>query len=187
MVMLTLDCSDYTVAIFNQLFEKFACPLQLHFITLESLPEVRTVQIAIAKLQRRVPHLLNNWGGFTQQKQWMCCREPRSRRSTIARCPLLLSWGDSTRSSARRKARCPREAAAAAARRCSHVGGGEEYTASIRVSFPRSSNCNSAGSCSSLLLFPCCRRVSGRAARIPLDASHSEIFITLTNPLLSFT
>lgn len=124
MVMLTLDCIDYTVAIFNQLFEKFACPLQLHFITLESLPEVRTVQIAIAKLQRRVPHLLNNWGGFTQQKQWMCCREPRSRRSTIARCPLLLSWGDSTRSSARRKARCPREAAAAAARRCSHVGGG---------------------------------------------------------------
>lgn len=63
MVMLTLDCIDYTVAIFNQLFEKFACPLQLHFITLESLPEVRTVQIAIAKLQRRVPHLLNNWGG----------------------------------------------------------------------------------------------------------------------------
>lgn len=55
--MLTPDCSDYTVAIFYQLFEKFACPLQLQLITLESLSEVRTVQIAVTKLQRRVPHL----------------------------------------------------------------------------------------------------------------------------------
>lgn len=59
--MLTSDCSDYTVAIFYQLFEKFARPLQLQFITLESLSEVRTVQIAVTKLQRRMPHLLNNW------------------------------------------------------------------------------------------------------------------------------
>lgn len=59
--MLTLDCSDYTVAIFYQLFEKFAGSLQLQFITLESLPEVRTVQIALAKLQRRMPHLLDDW------------------------------------------------------------------------------------------------------------------------------
>ncbi len=57
----TFDCSDDTVAIFYQLFEEFACPLQLHFITLKSLSEVGTVQIAVAELQRRMPHLLNHW------------------------------------------------------------------------------------------------------------------------------
>lgn len=55
--MLTLDRSDHTVAIFDQLFEEFAGPLQLHFITLEGLPEARTVQIAIAELQGRMPHV----------------------------------------------------------------------------------------------------------------------------------
>ena len=59
--MLTLDCSDYTVAIFYQLFEKFAGSLQLYFITLESLSEFRTVQIALTELQRRMPHLLDDW------------------------------------------------------------------------------------------------------------------------------
>lgn len=48
--MLTLDRIDHTVAIFDQIFEEFAGPLQLHFITLEGLPEARTVQIAIAEL-----------------------------------------------------------------------------------------------------------------------------------------
>lgn len=55
--MLTLDRIDHTVAIFDQLFEEFAGPLQLHFITLEGLPEARTVQIAIAELQGRMPHV----------------------------------------------------------------------------------------------------------------------------------
>lgn len=59
-------------------------------------------------------------GGLKQQKQWMCCSEPRSRRWATARCPLLLSWGDSTRSSVRRKVRSRREAAAA--RECSRAG-----------------------------------------------------------------
>jgi len=57
---LTSDRCDYTVAVFYQLFEEFARPLQLQFITLESLPEVRAVQIAGAKLQRRMPHLLGD-------------------------------------------------------------------------------------------------------------------------------
>ena len=60
--MLTSDRSDHTVAIFYQLFEEFAGPLQLHLIRLESLPEVRTVQIAVAELQRRMPHLLGPLG-----------------------------------------------------------------------------------------------------------------------------
>lgn len=55
--MLTLDRIDHTVAIFDQLFEEFAGPLQLHFITLEGLPEARTVQIAITELQGRMPHV----------------------------------------------------------------------------------------------------------------------------------
>lgn len=55
---LTLDGVDDTVAVFYQLFEEFARPLQLHFIRFESLSEVWTVQIAIAELQRRMPHLL---------------------------------------------------------------------------------------------------------------------------------
>lgn len=59
--MLTFDSSDHTVAIFDQLFEELAGPLQLHFIALESLSELRTVQIAVAELQRRMPHLLDSW------------------------------------------------------------------------------------------------------------------------------
>lgn len=55
---LTLDCVDDTVAIFYQLFEEFTRPLQLYFVRFESLSEVWTVQIAIAELQRRMPHLL---------------------------------------------------------------------------------------------------------------------------------
>lgn len=57
--LLTLNCSDNTVAIFYQLLEKFAGPLQLQFITLESLSELRTVQIAVTEFQRRMPHLLD--------------------------------------------------------------------------------------------------------------------------------
>lgn len=70
--VLTFDCTDDTVAIFDQLFEKFTCSVQLHFITLESLPEVRTVQIAVAEFQRRVTHgadgLTSHTGGGETQK-----------------------------------------------------------------------------------------------------------------------
>lgn len=55
--MLTLDCGNDTVPIFDQLFEKFARPVQLQFITLEGLSEVWTVLVALTELQRRVPHL----------------------------------------------------------------------------------------------------------------------------------
>lgn len=55
--MLTLDCTYHVVAIFDELLEEFAAPLQLHFITLEGLAESRTVLIAIAELQRRMPHV----------------------------------------------------------------------------------------------------------------------------------
>lgn len=57
---LTFDRSDHTVAIFYQLFEKFAGPLQLHLVALERLSELGTVQIAVAELQRRMPHLLTD-------------------------------------------------------------------------------------------------------------------------------
>lgn len=57
--MLTLDCSNNTVAIFDQLFEEFARPLQLQFITLEGFSEVWAVLVAVTELQRRVPHLLD--------------------------------------------------------------------------------------------------------------------------------
>lgn len=59
--MLTLDCIDYTVAIFYQLFQRFAGPLQLQLIALQSLSEVRAVQIAVTELQGRMPHLLPSW------------------------------------------------------------------------------------------------------------------------------
>lgn len=55
--MLTLDGTYHAVAIFDQLLEEFAGPLQLHFITLEGLPESRTVLIAVAELQGRMPHV----------------------------------------------------------------------------------------------------------------------------------
>lgn len=55
--MLTLDCTDHTVAIFDQLLEEFAGPLQFHFITLEGIPESRTVLVTITELQGRVPHV----------------------------------------------------------------------------------------------------------------------------------
>lgn len=57
---LTSDRRDHTVAIFYQLFEKFAGPLQLHLVALERLSELGTVQIAVAELQRRMPHLLTD-------------------------------------------------------------------------------------------------------------------------------
>lgn len=55
--MLTLDGTYHAVAIFDQLLQEFAGPLQLHFITLEGLPESRTVLIAVAELQGRMPHV----------------------------------------------------------------------------------------------------------------------------------
>lgn len=48
--MLTFDCINYTVAIFYQLFQEFARPVQLEFIALERLSEVRTVLVAVTKL-----------------------------------------------------------------------------------------------------------------------------------------
>lgn len=57
---LTSDRRDHTVAIFYQLFEKFAGPLQLHLVALERLSELGTVQKAVAELQRRMPHLLTD-------------------------------------------------------------------------------------------------------------------------------
>lgn len=71
--MLTLDRIDHTVAIFDQLFKEFAGPLQLHFITLEGLPEARTVQIAIAELQGRMPHV-------SKQHPRACIHGRNSRR-----------------------------------------------------------------------------------------------------------
>lgn len=65
--MLTLDCSDYAVSIFYQLFQEFAGPVQLQLITLESLSEVRTVQIALAELQR-MPHVPHSWLSHTKTR-----------------------------------------------------------------------------------------------------------------------
>lgn len=86
--MLTFDCIDHTVAIFDQLFEEFAGPLQLHFITLEGLSEIRTVQIAVAKLQGRMPHLLllafthNRSSGLVLQSHAAYARLPHAAHSS---------------------------------------------------------------------------------------------------------
>lgn len=82
---LTLDCIDYTVTIFDQLFQGFACPLQLQLITLQSLSEVRTVQIAVTELQGRMPHLLSDWVQNNGNCEFVLVSSPN------AHCSLLLS------------------------------------------------------------------------------------------------
>lgn len=57
--MLTLDCSDHTIPVFDHFFEEFVCLLQLQLVALESLSEIRTVHIAVAELQRRMNHLVH--------------------------------------------------------------------------------------------------------------------------------
>lgn len=49
-------CADKRVAVFNHVFDEFIGPLQLLLITLEPLAEIRAVQVAIAELQRGMPH-----------------------------------------------------------------------------------------------------------------------------------
>lgn len=66
---LTLDCSDHTVAIFDQLLQKLVRPFQLQLVTLEGLPEVRTVAVALAELERRVTHLLLSRFRSSQQDE----------------------------------------------------------------------------------------------------------------------
>lgn len=63
---LTFDCIDHTVAIFYQLFKELARPVQLQLVTFQGLSEVRTVQIAIAELQRRMPHLSGRRVGVSE-------------------------------------------------------------------------------------------------------------------------
>lgn len=67
-IMLTLDCTDYTVAIFYHIFEKFARPVQLQLVTFKCLSELRTVQIAVAELKRRMPHCFGLVGQKKKKK-----------------------------------------------------------------------------------------------------------------------
>lgn len=53
---LTLECGHQHVSIFDEVFNEPVGPLQLDLMALESLPELRTVQERITKLERRKPH-----------------------------------------------------------------------------------------------------------------------------------
>lgn len=88
---LTLDCVDDTVAIFYQLFEEFTRPFQLDFIWFESLSEVWTVQIAIAELQRRLPHLLLLDGGLSTAET-MCLEWATQPRHDYCRTSICAPF-----------------------------------------------------------------------------------------------
>lgn len=55
---LTFQSQDQRFPIFNQLFDEFVGFVQLQFMGLESLPELRAVQVAVTELQGRKTHLL---------------------------------------------------------------------------------------------------------------------------------
>ena len=167
---LTSDRRDHTVAIFYQLFEKFAGPLQLHLVALERLSELGTVQIAVAELQRRMPHLLTDGlvkttGGEKKKrkkKQNECLfpGEPRSPtldyRTLLIAAQLLrrLSSVEGSRNHGVRGS-----LAEAAAHSWSALNSDEVRTAFTSLFYLLGRdwlNSNSIESCSSLLLFPCC-------------------------------
>lgn len=54
--LLTLERSDEHVAILDELFDELVGPLQLYFMALETLSEVRAVQERVAELQRGESH-----------------------------------------------------------------------------------------------------------------------------------
>lgn len=91
--ILTFNCSDYTVAIFHQLFEELVRPLELQFIAFESLSEVGTVHIAVTELKRRMSHLQDHWAsdkGVTEVDTEQLCLHT-STHLTDAATPLC-SW-----------------------------------------------------------------------------------------------
>lgn len=56
-VVLTLQSRDQHVSILDELLDELIRSFQLDFMTLESVPEVRTVQERVAELQRWKPHV----------------------------------------------------------------------------------------------------------------------------------
>lgn len=99
---LTSDRADHCVSIFDQVLQELAGSLQLQLVTLESLSEVRTVQVAVAELQSRMPHLLDEWTKETAESgpceaasissEEPCCPlepAPAAGSSEEAPCPSL--------------------------------------------------------------------------------------------------
>ena len=97
---LTSHCADKRVAVFDHIFDEFIGPLQFLLITFEPLAEIRTVQVAVAELQRGMPHGSDDrdWkekgktqrsrASVAQYEEKMGCAECRTRLGSCSLPPF---------------------------------------------------------------------------------------------------
>lgn len=59
---LTSHSANKRAAVFDHVFDEFIGPLQLLFIILEPIAEIGAVEVAVAELQRGMPHGYDSGG-----------------------------------------------------------------------------------------------------------------------------
>lgn len=83
--LLTPEGPDEEAAVLDQLLDELVGPLQLHLVAFQPFPEIRTVQVGVAELERRQPHGSGKRSGGDPRCQPGRRREARRGRGSQER------------------------------------------------------------------------------------------------------